>query len=352
MNASRRQDDPTPHGRANDPSPATPAHALARRAGAGTFGRVAHRMGGAVVTLWLLSMMVFAAGQWLPGNVGRAVLGPLADPRAVAAMNHRLGVDRPLPVQYGAWLARLLHGDLGLSTTYRAPVAPYLLDALGHSARLGLLAFVLVVPLGIAGGVWAAMRQGRWADRLITLLGLAATVVPEFISSIALILVFGVALRWLPVSAGVPPGTPWPEQLRHLLMPALPLVMVYFGYIARIARVGTLEALAADYTRTAVLKGLPTRIVILRHVLRNALLPTVTVATTQLGYLVGGLVVVETIFHYQGIGSLIFQAAQTRDFPMLEAGVLAIGLVYLLANLLAEVLHRWLNPRLRRAVTR
>ncbi|MGI4860102.1 MAG: ABC transporter permease [Janthinobacterium lividum] len=333
------------------PGRARPAWSI-RRVWRGPGRHALLRAGGALLTLWLLSMLVFGAGQWLPGNVARAVLGPLADPRAVAAMNHQLGVDRPLLVQYGAWLAHLLRGDLGQSTTYRAPVAPYLLDALGHSARLGLLAFVLVVPLGIAGGVRAAVRQGRWVDRLVTLLGLAATVVPEFISSIALILIFGVGLRWLPVSAGTPPGTPLPEQLRHLLMPALPLIMVYFGYIARIARVGTLDALAADYTRTAVLKGLPMRTVILRHVLRNALLPTVTVATTQLGYLIGGLVVVETIFHYQGIGSLIFQAAQTRDFPMLEAGVLAIGLVYILANLLADALHRWFDPRLREAVAR
>lgn len=315
-------------------------------------GRVAVRLGGTVLTLWLLSIIVFTAGQWLPGDVGRAVLGPLADPEAVAVLNHQLGVDRPIWLQYGDWLIGLLHGDLGTSYTYRAPVAPFVIDALAHSARLGGLAFVLVVPLGIAGGVYAALHQGRWMDRLLTLLGLAATVVPEFISSIVLILVFGVWLQLLPVSATAPPGSSVAVQLTHLLMPALPLVMVFFGYIARIARTGAVEALAADYTRTAILKGLPMRTVVSRHVLRNALLPTVTVATTQLGYLIGGLVVVETIFHYQGIGSLIFNAAQARDFPMLEAGVLAIGLVYTGANLIADALHQLLNPRLRWAGTR
>lgn len=308
------------------------------------------RVGGALLTLWLLSMIVFAAGQWLPGDVARVVLGPLADARAVAALNHQLGVDRPLAQQYLEWLGHLLRGNLGESYTYRMPVLPALLDALAQSARLGGLAFVLVVPLGIAGGIYAALHQGRWVDNVLNLLGLAGTVVPEFISSIVLILIFGVALNWLPVSASFAPGTPLLEQLRHLLMPALPLVMVYFGYIARIARTGMINALAADYTRTAVLKGLPTRTVIFRHVLRNALLPTVTVVATQSGYLMGGLVVVETIFHYQGIGSLIFNAAQTRDFPMLEAGVLAIGIVYVLANLAADNVHRLLDPRLRTAV--
>jgi peptide/nickel transport system permease protein len=136
-------------------------------------------------------------------------------------------------------------------------------------------------------------------------------------------------------------------QLKHLILPVLPLVLVFFGYIARMARAGTVEALDADYTRTAILKGLPRRVVIMRHVLRNALLPTVTVAATQLGYMIGGLVVVETLFHYQGIGSLIYNAAKGKDFPMLEAGVLTVGVIYTAANLIADALYVVLNPRLR-----
>jgi peptide/nickel transport system permease protein len=154
-------------------------------------------------------------------------------------------------------------------------------------------------------------------------------------------------LRWLPIEASFPPEAGVFEQLRHLILPILPLVFVFFGYIARMARAGTVEALDADYTRTAILKGLPRHIVIWRHVLRNALLPTITVAATQLGYMIGGLVVVETLFHYQGIGSLIYNAAKAKDFPMLEAGVLTIGLVYTVANLVADGLHVLLNPRLR-----
>lgn len=323
----------------------------ARRAASGNAARIARflatRLVASAITLWLLSVIVFAGGQLLPGDIGRAILGPLADARAVAALDHQLGVDRPLVTQYVEWITHFVRGDMGLSYAYREPVGPFIGDALAHSAKLGLLAFVVVVPLGIAGGVWAAMHAGRWLDRVISITGLSATVVPEFVSSIALILIFGVWLRWLPIEASWPPDAGVLEQLRHLVLPVLPLVFVFFGYIARMARVGTVEALDADYTRTAVLKGLPQRVVIWRHVLRNALLPTITVAATQLGYMIGGLVVVETLFHYQGIGSLIYNAAKAKDFPMLEAGVLTIGVVYTVANLVADALNVLLNPRLR-----
>ncbi len=303
------------------------------------------RLAAGAVTLLLLSALVFAGARLLPGDPGRAILGPLADPAAVAVLDHQLGADRPLLAQYAGWASGFLVGDMGRSYAYRAPAAPYVLAALGQSLKLAAVAFVLVVPLSVGAGVYAATRAGRWQDRAITLAGLSLTVVPEFVSALALILVLGVWLRWLPVSAGTPPGAPVMVQLRHLLLPALPLVLVLFGYIARIARAGTLAALDADYTRTAVLKGLPRRTVLLRHVLRNALLPTITVVATQVGYLIGGLVVVETLFRSQGIGSLVLQAARAKDFPMLEAGILVVGVAYLLATLLADMLTAVLDPR-------
>jgi peptide/nickel transport system permease protein len=299
-----------------------------------------------LITLGILSIIVFLGGQLLPGDVGRAVLGPLADARAVALFDHQLGLDRPLPVQYWDWISHFVRGDMGVSFTYRAPVAPFVADALVNSLKLGALAFLMVVPLGIAGGVWAAQRVGQWSDRGLVLLGQSLGVVPEFISSIVLILVFGVWLRWLPMSADWPEGAGALTQVRYLILPALPLVLVFFGYIARVARVGTIEALDADYTRTAILKGLPMRLVMRRHVLRNALLPTITVTASLAGYLAGGLVVIETLFHYRGIGALIYSAAKTKDFPMLEAGVLTVGAVYAIASVLADLLSAALNPRI------
>jgi peptide/nickel transport system permease protein len=312
---------------------------LARQAG--------RRLGLALLTLALLSVVVFAGTQLLPGDVGRAILGPLADPDAVAAINHEVGADRPAVETYLAWIGHFLAGDMGRSYTFRTPVAPFVGSALLNSLKLAAVAFVIVVPLSIGAGVYAAMQAGRWPDRVISVVSLSLTVVPEFVSSIALILVLGIWLRWLPISAATRPGTAPLEQLRHLILPALPLVIVLFGYIARMARAGTLEALDSDYARTAVLKGLPQRTVIFRHVLGNALLPTITVVAAQVGYMIGGLVVVESLFRYQGIGSLILNAARGKDFPMLEAGILTVGAIFVATTLVADMLYTVLNPRLR-----
>lgn len=300
-----------------------------------------------LITIWILSVIVFLGGQLLPGDVGRAVLGPLADPRAVAHFNHEMGVDRPLIVQYWDWISHFLLGDMGLSYTFRAPVAPLVAEALVNSLKLASMAFVLVVPLSLLGGVWAALRVGSWTDRALTLLGQSLGIVPEFISSIVLILIFGVWLRWLPMSADWPDDSGPLTQAYYLFLPSLPLVLIFFGYLARVARAGTVEALDADYTRTAVLKGLPWRIVLRRHVLRNSLLPTITVIASLIGYLAGGLVVIETLFHYRGIGSLIYMAAKSKDFPMLEASVLSVGAIYAVASLGADLFSALLNPSLR-----
>jgi peptide/nickel transport system permease protein len=307
------------------------------------------RFGLALLTLWLLSVIVFVGAQVLPGNVGRAILGPLADASAVEALNERLGVDRPLYVQYGDWVGGFFRGDLGDSLVFGRPVDDLVWSALQNSLKLAAVAFVIVVPLAIAGGVFAALKEGGLRDRVITVAGLSATVVPEFVSGIVVIIVFGLWLDILPISATAPPGAGPFTQIKHLILPALPLVFVLFGYIARMARAGTIEALDADYTRTATLKGLPRRTVIRRHVLRNALLPTIAVVATQVGYMIGGLVVIEVLFNYQGIGRLIFQAAQQKDFPLLEGGVLVIGVVYLVATFLADLAYSLLNPRIRYA---
>jgi peptide/nickel transport system permease protein len=308
------------------------------------------RLGLMVLTLWILSVIVFLAGQVLPGDPGRSILGPLAAQSAVQSLDHTLGVDRPLITQYLTWIGGLLHGNLGESYSYTSPVAPFIGAALINSLKLAALAFVIVVPLSILGGVIAALYNGRSVDRVISVTGASLSTVPEFVSGIVLIVVFGVTLKWLPVTAAAGAGASVGSQLKHLILPAITLVLVLFGYIARMARVGTIEALNSDYTRTAILKGLPRRTVIRRHVLRNSLLPTITVIATQTGYLIGGLVVVETLFNYQGIGNLIFKAATSKDFHMLEAGILVIGVVYAVATLIADLLLIALNPRLRAEV--
>jgi peptide/nickel transport system permease protein len=305
------------------------------------------RIGLGLITLWILSMIVFFAAQVLPGDPARAILGPLAAPSAVKALAHQLGTDQPLLTQYWHWISHFVRGHPGTSYQYHAAIGPLLTRALGNSLKLAVVAFVMVVPLGILGGVVAALNVGKPIDRIISVIGLSATVIPEVVSGIVLILIFGIALNVLPIEATAPPGSGLGDQIYHLIMPAIPLTLILFGYIEQMARAGTVEALASDYARTATLKGLPRGVMIRRHILRNSLLPTITVIATQTGYLIGGLVLVETLFNYQGVGSLIYHAATSKDFPMLEAGVLVIGIVYMLATLAADIIYSLLNPRIR-----
>ena len=301
----------------------------------------------ALITLVLLSAIVFAASQLLPGDLGRNVLGNLASQHDVDVFNHAHGVDRSIPVQYWSWITHFLRGDFGQSLQFNVSVSNLIGPSLVNSLKLAALAFVLVVPISILGGVVAALRRGRLTDRAITIVGLSLTSIPEFVTAIVLIVVFGLVLGWLPVGATAPPGSGVFTQVQHLLLPSFALVAVLFGYIARIARAGVIEAIDADYTRTAYLKGLGQRQVIMRHVLRNALLPTIAVIATQTGYLIGGLLVIEKLFNYDGIGHRIYEAAQNKDYTMLQSGVMIIGIVYLAATLLADVLYSVLNPRIR-----
>jgi peptide/nickel transport system permease protein len=308
---------------------------------------LARRLALGLITLWVLSILIFVGTHILPGNPGRSMLGPFASPQAVEALNKELGANKPLLTQYTTWIGDVAHGNLGTSFAFKRPVGDLIATAMGQSAKLALLAFVMVVPLGILGGVIAALNAGKPVDRIISVGGLSAAVMPEFVGGIVLIIIFGLWLNVLPISARWPPGTGLVSQIQYLLMPALALVLVLFGYIARMARAGTVAALDADYTRTAILKGLPRRTVVWRHVLRNALLPTITVIATQVGYLIGGLVVIERLFNYNGVGELILNAARNKDYPQLQSTVLIIGVVYMVATLAADILYSVLNPRIR-----
>jgi peptide/nickel transport system permease protein len=309
---------------------------------------VAKRFALSLVTLFILSVIVFSSANLLPGDIGRNVLGPFATQQSVDQYNHQVGADRPLVQRYGTWIWNFLHGNMGESMQYQgSSVWSLLSPSLVNSLKLAAEAFVLVVPLSILGGVVAALRRGRFTDRAITVTGISLTALPEFVSAIFLIVIFGVLLGWLPVNAQWPEGTGIFGQMRYLLLPSLALVMVLFGYIARVVRVGTIEALDADYTRTAFLKGLPMAVVIRRHVLRNSLLPTIAVIATQMGYLIGGLLVIEKLFNYNGIGQRIYTAAQYKDVTMLQSGVLIVGIVYLVATFSADLLYSILNPRIR-----
>lgn len=306
---------------------------------------ILRRLGLAVVTLFILSMVVFLIASVLPGSVGRAILGPFANQQSVDNLNRELGLDGPLVSRYFRWFGNAITGDFGTSYKFRAPVVDYVWTALWASLKLAVLTVLIVVPLGIVGGTMAALRKGKATDRVVTVAGLSLAVTPEFVIGIVLIVVVAVKLGWLP-PGGSAKGSIL-DQVKVLILPALTLTAVLFGYLARMTRAGTIEALAADYTRTATLKGLPRSVVLRRHVLRNSLLPTISVTAVQISYLLGGLLVTETLFNYRGLGLLIADAAGDKDIPMLMGSVFIVGAIAMMLNLLADVLIAWLNPRVR-----
>ncbi|MEN9505802.1 MAG: hypothetical protein RI958_1728 [Actinomycetota bacterium] len=306
---------------------------------------VLRRLGLAIITLFILSVVVFLIASVLPGSVGRAILGPFAEQQSVDLLNAELGVDGPIIGRYLDWVGGALQGDFGDSYKFRAPVMDYVPTALWSSVKLAVMTLILVVPLGIIGGTVAALRQGRASDRAITVTGLSLAVTPEFVIGIVLIVVFAVRLDWLPAGGSAKGSVV--DQVKVLILPSITLTAILFGYLSRMARAGTIEALNADYTRTATLKGLPRRTVLRRHVLRNSLLPTIAVIATQMSYLLGGLLVTETLFNYRGLGLLIAEAANDRDVPMLMGAVFIVGALAMFFTLLADLTIAWLNPRVR-----
>ena len=237
--------------------------------------------------------------------------------------------------------------DFGDSYVTGKPVMPQLAGAIGRSAKLAGLALGITIPLAIAAGLFAARRRDRPIDRAIVLLGVTSSSIPEFVTGTILVVVVGVQLKLLPVLATPPATADVPTQIRYLLMPALAMAIVYFGYIARMTRAGTIEVLQSDYIRTAAMKGLTTGQTMRRHVLRNALIPTVAVIAVQIGYLFGGIIAVEKIFNYNGMGQTMLFAAERKDIPLLTAGAIVIGIVYMVATLSADLIIAWMNPRIR-----
>lgn len=318
-----------------------------RRGRGGTVGRfLLRRLWLSAITLVLVSVVVFAVAEVLPGDVGRTILGPFATNEQVERLNRELGLERPLVVRYAGWLGDFVRGEWGDSFLLNTPVRPLVVERAVNSVLLGAFALAFIVPVSIGLGVLAALYRDGFIDRAISVTGLSLIALPEFVVGVIVLVIFAVELGWFPVSSQVPSANPV-DVVRQFFLPSIPLMLVLFGYIARMARAGTVEALASDYVRTAVLKGLSRWALIWRHVLRNALLPTISVVSVQVGYLFGGLVVVETLFNYPGIGKLLLDSAVGHDLPVLEATVLVVALLYMLSNLVADSLYAVLNPRIR-----
>jgi peptide/nickel transport system permease protein len=305
------------------------------------------RLASAIVTLWLLVTIVFLIVNILPGDIARKILGPFATQESVAAYRAEYGLDLPLWRQYLSSMWNIVTLDFGTSYLQKKPVTDIVFPALLRSGKLAILAFVITIPVSILAGIIAARRQDKLSDRAIVNVGLASSSIPEFVSAAVLLSVFCVHWKIGKVFANPPEGTSLVGQLQYLLMPALAMAIAYFGYLARMTRAGVISAQNADYARTATMKGMSQGEVMRRHILRNALAPTITVISIQIGYLFGGIIGVEKVFNYPGLGTEMLNAAKGRDIPLLQGAVLAVGLIYMLSTLAADLLIAYLNPRVR-----
>jgi peptide/nickel transport system permease protein len=309
---------------------------------------ILRRLALSLVTLVILIAVIFLLTRVFPSDPARQLAGPFGSPERVAELNEDLGLQDPMVTQFGRLLTDVVTLDFGES--YSQPgerVLDLIRPRLWNSTKLVGFALLLTLPLSVFGGVVAARRKDTLLDRTIVNIGLASSSIPEFVSGVLLQYVIGVKLGWLPAVTNIPDDASVFTELRYLLLPALAIVFVYFGYIARITRAGTITALDADYTRTAYMKGLSTRSVVRKHVLRNSLQPTVAVTGTQIGYLFGGLVGLEVVFNYPGLGLLILNAATAPDFPLLQAGVMTVAIIFMFCTLGADILIAYMNPRAR-----
>lgn len=308
---------------------------------------IARRLLFVALVLLAVSILVFSVTAVLPANVAYVILGPFAPPEQVRALELKLGLTDPVWQQYLRWAGGFLSGDLGQSTLMNRPIGPLLAEAIGRSLMLTGASFVLIAVIGVGLGIVAALRHGRPLDHGIsvgTYLGIA---VPEFFWAIVVIMIFAAWLGWLPASGYESPSAGLWIWLQHLIAPTITLVFGHLAHVSRLTRSSMIEVLQSPYVTAARAKGLPERVIVLHHALRNALLPTITVLALDFGRLMGGIVVVETIFAYPGLGRLIVFSIQNRDLPTLQAAILVVAAIYALANLVADLLYARFNPKIR-----
>jgi peptide/nickel transport system permease protein len=300
------------------------------------------------LVLVLISLIVFVAIHVLPGSAATLILGEYATPQSLRSLEREMGLDRPFAVQYAAWMGGVLTGDWGYSLAMKQPVTAIVGLRLRNSALLAGFALLAVVLIATPLGTLAALRRGRWLDLAILTGSYIGISVPEFVTGMMLILVLaGPSLHLFPTSDYAPLAAGFRTWLSHLVLPALTLTLVLLAHVVRQTRSGLVEVLQSAYVRTARLKGATERRIVGRHALRNGLLPAVTVIALDLGYLMGGIVVVEEVFAYPGMGRLILYAIQNRDVPLLQVSILIVAATYTVANFAADLAYAWLDPRIR-----
>jgi peptide/nickel transport system permease protein len=310
-------------------------------------GYIVQRLFAIVVILVVMSMLIFGITQILPGNVAYVIAGQFATPDVVHAIEIKLGLNDPIYTQYWRWFSQILKGSLGQSLVMERPVGPIIADALGASAILAACSFVFVATLGVSLGVLAAVKRNKTIDHAISIFTYVGISVPEFFWGIVLILIFARYLNWLPPGGRGERSDDLLTRMSYLILPTVTLTFTLIAHVSRMTRSSMIEALRTQYVRNARAKGLPERVVILRHALRNALMPTITVLAVDIGWLIGGIVVVETVFSYPGLGRLMIFALERHDLPLIQGSILVITAVDCTANLIADLLYAFVNPKIR-----
>ena len=313
-----------------------------------TFGRyVARRVAVLVPTLFVVSILIFTLQQLLPGDAALALAGEEHDPAVVAAIRAKYHLDRPLPVQYARWIGNVLLGDFGHSLRSRIPVSELLASKLPVTAELAFCSMLIALAIGVPAGILSAARKGTPLDVAANLVALSGLSVPHFWLGIMLILLFAVRLGWLPASGYVPPWEDLRTNLTTILLPSFVLGTGVAGVMMRHTRSAMLETLGADYVRTARAKSVPERLVVVKHALRNALIPVITLGAIEFGRLLSGAVLTEQIFAIPGLGKLLVDGVLNRDYAVVQGVVLVSATLFVLLNLVADVLYFVANPRLR-----
>jgi peptide/nickel transport system permease protein len=310
-------------------------------------GYLMRRLGFILITLVLASIIIFFVTQLLPGDVAQVMLGQFATEEAVQNLREELGLNRPVIVRYLDWAADFVTGDWGVSQASRMEVRPMVMERLRNSAMLAGMALLIYVPLGIVLGVIAALNQDKFLDQAISGFSMAFVGLPEFVTGLVLIAFLAISWRILPANSSIDPDTNLREAFPYLILPAVTVSLTSLGYIARMTRSSTIDVLRTDYVRAADLKGLPRAQVLIRHVLRNSLLPTITVVALGIGWLVGGLIVTESVYGYPGLGRLLVYGIQRRDVILIQATSMIVVAIYSFSNLVADILYGVLNPRIR-----
>ena len=308
----------------------------------------ARRLALSLITLLILLVVITLIPNIAPGDPARKIAGAFASPERLESVRESLGLDDSIPQQFVDLVGDVITFDFGESFTRPGVAVTTLVrSALWNSFQLVVFSLLLTLPISIGAGLWAAYRRDSFIDRSIVTTGVALSSIPEFVSGVILQAFIAVPVAFFKVSADPPADAGLLTTLQYLALPAIAVLIVYFGYLARITRAGAITALDADYTRTAFMKGLSTFEVFRKHVLRNALQPTVAVTGTQLGYLFGGMVGLEFVFNYPGLGRLILDAARGADYPVLRGGVVTVAVIYMIATLSADLIIAWMNPRAR-----